>query len=97
MAKHKNQQSLSEALREFISAHNLQKGIDEVQVKEAWTRLMGQGVNHYTQNLVFREGTLYVGLSSSVLREELSLGNSKIIKMLNDDLGSEVIEKLVLR
>lgn len=97
MAKHKNQQSLSEALQEFISAHNLQKGIDEVKVKEAWERLMGQGVNHYTQSVVFRDETLYVGLSSSVLREELSLGNSKIIKMLNDDLGKEVIKKLVLR
>ena len=97
MAKHKNQQSMSEALQEFISAHKLQKGIDEVKVKDAWKRLMGQGVNQYTQSLRFREGILYVGLSSSVLREELSLGNSKIIKMLNEELGSKVIEKLVLR
>ena len=97
MAKHKNQQSLGEALQEFISVNKLQKGIDEVKVKEAWERLMGNGVNHYTQNIVLRGETLFVSLSSSVLREELGLGNSKIIKMLNDDLGREVIKKLILR
>ena len=97
MAKHKNQQSLGEALQEFITANKLQKGIDEVKVKEAWERLMGNGVNHYTQNIVLRGETLFVSLSSSVLREELGLGNSKIIEMLNEDLGREVIKKLVLR
>ncbi|MDX1315548.1 MAG: DUF721 domain-containing protein [Eudoraea sp.] len=97
MAKHKNQQSLGEALQEFISNNNLQGGIDEVNVREAWERVLGNGVNHYTKSVSLRNNTLYVNLSSSVLREELSLGTSRIIAMLNEDLGREVIEKLILR
>lgn len=97
MAKHKNQQSLEEALREFISENRLQKGIDQVEVRDAWERLMGNGVNHYTTEVTLRDSTLYVSLSSSVLREELSHGNSKIIALLNEDLGKELIQKLVLR
>ncbi len=97
MAKHKNQQSLEEALREFISENRLQKGIDQVEVRDAWERLMGNGVNHYTTDVTLRDTTLYVSLSSSVLREELSHGNSKIITLLNEDLGKELIQKLVLR
>jgi len=97
MAKHKNQQSLSEALKEFISRNNLQGGIDEVNVREAWERVLGNGVNHYTKSVTLRNDVLYVNLSSSVLREELSLGISRIIEMLNEDLGKEVIKKLILR
>ncbi len=97
MAKHKNQQSLGEALREFISTNNLQSGIDEVNVRESWERVLGNGVNHYTKSVTLRNEVLYVSLSSSVLREELSLGISRIIQMLNEDLGREVIQKLVLR
>ena len=41
--------------------------------------------------------TLYVKLSSSVLREELSYGKEKIIKMINEEMGKEVVTKLVLR
>ncbi|MDX1784359.1 MAG: DciA family protein, partial [Aequorivita vladivostokensis] len=41
--------------------------------------------------------TLYVQLSSSVLREELSYGKEKIVKLLNEELGKELIKKVVLR
>ncbi|MEP2969612.1 MAG: DUF721 domain-containing protein, partial [Nonlabens ulvanivorans] len=36
-------------------------------------------------------------LSSSVLREELLYGRTKIMENLNKHLGSNMIEKLVLR
>ena len=39
---------------------------------------------------------LYVYLDSSVLREELSLGKSKIIVMINEELGKDLVSKLVL-
>ena len=90
-------QSLRSVLRKFISKNKLQKGIDRVDAREAWKKLMGNGVNNYTTAVELRNETLFVSLSSSVLREELSLGKSKIISMLNDELGREVIKKIVLR
>jgi hypothetical protein len=41
--------------------------------------------------------TLFISLSSAVLREELSYGKSKIIQMMNEALGKELITKIVLR
>lgn len=58
---------------------------------------MGNGVNNYTTAIELRNDTLFVSLSSSVLREELSLGKSKIIKLLNEELGKDLITKIVLR
>ncbi len=98
MAKRRNENiPLSEALQEFIDANKLQKGIDKVDTREAWIKLMGNGVNNYTTAIELRHETLFISLSSSVLREELSLGKSKIIAMLNEEIGKEVITKLVLR
>jgi len=57
---------------------------------------MGQGVVNYTTSVRLRNKTLVVQLSSSVLREELSYGKEKIIKMLNEKLGEQVISKLML-
>ena len=34
---------------------------------------------------------------SAVLREELSYGRSKIIAMLNEEMGREVVKEVVLR
>lgn len=98
MAKRKNNNlNMGEALNEFIKANKLQKGMDKVNVREAWISLMGNGVNNYTTAVELHNDTLFVSLSSSVLREELSLGKSKIVTMLNEELGKELVKKLVLR
>lgn len=98
MAKRNNSHlPLREALNEFIKENKLQKGMDKVDAREAWTNLMGNGVNNYTTAVELKNETLYVSLSSSVLREELSLGKTKIISMINEELGRELIKKLVLR
>ena len=97
MVRKKDNISIGEALKEFISTNKLQKGIDKVLVKEAWVSLMGNGVNNYTTAVDLRNSTLFVSLSSSVLREELSHGKSKIIALLNEELGREVVTKIVLR
>ncbi|AWG21776.1 RNA-binding protein [Flavobacterium faecale] len=98
MAKRLNNQStVGDVLKRIIEGNKLQPGMDQINVREAWGNLMGNGVNSYTQNVALRNSTLYVELTSSVLREELSLGKSKIIKMINDELGREVITNVVLR
>lgn len=98
MAKRENTNlSLGDALQEFIKKNKLGKGMDKVNAREAWKKLMGNGVNNYTTAIELRNETLFISLSSSVLREELSYGKSKIITMLNEELGKELIKKLVLR
>lgn len=98
MARRNNQNlSISDALKAFVETNKLEKGLDKVNVADAWARLMGNGVNNYTTALSLDRDVLYVRLSSSVLREELSYGKQKIVNMLNEDLGKEIIKKLVLR
>ena len=98
MAKRNNENiSISDALKEFVETNKLEKGLNKVNVADAWAKLMGNGVNNYTNTVNLERDTLYVQLSSSVLREELSYGKAKIIDMLNEELGKEIIKKLVLR
>ncbi|QFZ55255.1 DUF721 domain-containing protein [Oceanihabitans sp. IOP_32] len=97
MAKRNNEHiSISEALQEFVETNKLEKGLDKVNVVEAW-KLLGNGVNKYTISVNLERETLYVQLSSSVLREELSYGKQKIIDMINEALGKDIVKKLILR
>ncbi len=98
MAKRNNEHiSITDALKEFVETNKLEKGLNKVNVADAWANLMGNGVNNYTTAVNLEHNTLYIQLSSSVLREELSYGKEKIIKMLNEELGKEIIKKLILR
>ena len=98
MAKRINNQSIvGDILNQIIKTNKLESGLDQVSVIDAWKSLMGNGVNNYTRNVALRNNTLYVELTSSVLREELSYGKDKIIKMINEELGKEVVKDVVLR
>jgi hypothetical protein len=57
---------------------------------------MGQGVTVHTTSVKLQNKTLVIQLNSSVLREELSYGKDKIIKMMNEEIGEEIISKLIL-
>ncbi|MFD0861336.1 DUF721 domain-containing protein [Sungkyunkwania multivorans] len=98
MAKrHTQNQSLGEVLKQFVQEHHLEKGLDKIEVRDAWVKLMGTGVNNYTSDIILKDTTLLVRLSSSVLREELSYGKHKIIDMMNEELGKELVKELILR
>lgn len=92
-----NESSISDVLKEFIQVNKLEQGMDKIDVEKAWISLMGNGVNNYTQDVILKGTTLYVKLTSAVLREELSYGKQKIIDMLNEELKKEVVKELVLR
>ncbi len=92
-----NESSISDVLKQFIVVNKLENGMDKIDVEQAWKNLMGNGVNSYTQEVVLKGSTLYVKLTSAVLREELSYGKEKIIKMINEELRKDVITAVVLR
>ena len=98
MAKRKREEStISDVLKDFITVNHLQTGLDKISVKDAWENVMGKPIVKYTTNIVLERDVVFVQLSSSVLREELSYGKEKIIKMLNEELGKDLITKIVLR
>lgn len=98
MAKRFNEEnSIADVLKQFIVQNKLESGIDVVNVREAWQNVMGNGVNNYTTEIQLKGSTLYVALSSAVLREELSYGKDKIIKMINEGVQKELVTHIVLR
>jgi hypothetical protein len=97
MAKRDGENTIGDVVKNFIETNKLQKGLDKISVKEAWFSVLGNAVDKYTTDVQLDRDTLFVQLSSSVLREELSYGKEKIILLLNKELGKDLIKKLILR
>ena len=95
--RHKDNQKIGDVLTSFVQNSKLEKGLNNVRVERAWRERMGNGVQKYTNSLKLHKGTLYVSLSSSVLRQELSYGKDKIIAIINEELGKELVAKLILK
>ena len=97
MAKRENDSfSVKDLMQSFIKENNLSKGMRKLKVEETWREMMGPGVIAHTSSVKLQNKTLIIQLTSSVLREELSYGKDKIIKMMNEKIGETVISKLML-
>lgn len=96
--RRKNEEmKLGDLLKSFVDENKLDKGLNQVKIRDVWNNQMGPAIEKYTTGLKLKNNTLFVQLSSSVLREELSYGKEKIIRNLNEEMGQELVSKLVLR
>lgn len=96
MSNDYNTQSIKDLMQQVLKKNKLEKGMQELDVTEAWKQVMGNGVWTYTSSLKLRNGSLIVYLKSAALREELSYGKEKIILMLNQHLKEEIVKKVQL-
>lgn len=92
-----NTEKLSELIRGYVRDNNLEQKLTEVDIISSWTELLGKTVASYTRELRIRNGTLFVKVSSPVVRNELLMMKEEIRKRLNGRAGKEIISQIVFR
>lgn len=93
-----NDRKISEVLGEFIQKNKRIQIHHELKlIQDAWKSEMGNMINGYTTNFFIKHGRLEISLSSAPLRAELSMSKPKLIKLLNEKIGSEIIKEIVLK
>ena len=91
-----NNNEIKNLLNIFLKKNNLEKGLLDLEVKRAWHELMENGVSNYTTDVSLKNKTLYIKLSSPALKEELSYGKEKLIKLINERFKKKIVQKIVL-
>lgn len=94
----RNTESLGEVLRQFFEENQFfKKKFAESRVISGWSKLFGASINAYTTNIYLKNGTLFVHLSSSVLRAELMMSKEQLIRNLNQHAGMDVVNEIIFR
>ena len=91
-----NNNEIKNLLEKFLKKNNLEKGLLDLEVKRAWHELMENGVSNYTTGVRLKNKTLYIKLSSPALKEELSYGKEKLMKLINERFKKKIVQKIVL-
>lgn len=92
-----NTEKLSDLIRGYVQENKLEKKLTEVDLISSWEELLGKTVARYTQDLRITNSTLFVKLSSPVVRNELLMMKEEIRKRLNERAGKEIISQIVFR
>ncbi|MBN2742831.1 uncharacterized protein DUF721 [Breznakibacter xylanolyticus] len=96
--RRKNVQNIRDVIQEIIGADTrLSSGLLEARVVQNWAQVLGPSVARATRRVYLYEGKLFVELNSSVVRNELMMLRDRIVKSLNQSVGSDVVKEIVLR
>ncbi|MBQ0121125.1 MAG: DUF721 domain-containing protein [Bacteroidales bacterium] len=88
-------QQIGDIINGYLKQENLDLALDEHRASALWPEIVGQGVNRYTMRRWVKDGVMHVQLSSAPLRNELMLNRSRIVALVNEALGREVIHDIV--
>ncbi len=87
--------TLKAAIDEMLRTYELKNKYSETYLVAFWEKLVGRSIASRTGRLYVKEGTLYVEIISAPLRQELVLAKTKLIELLNREMGEEVVREVV--
>jgi predicted nucleic acid-binding Zn ribbon protein len=86
---------LKDGIKALLKAYRLQGKLNEVVVVASWERVMGKAVAMKTQEVYVSQGKLFVRLSSAPLKHELFMAKTRVLEIINAEVGEEVIKEVV--
>jgi predicted nucleic acid-binding Zn ribbon protein len=92
-----NTQNIKEVIEELLKELHIDGKLKEISIINSWEEVLGKKIARSTSKLFVKNKVLFVYLTSPVVRNELMMLKSGIIKALNDKAGSNVIEDIVFR
>ena len=92
-----NEQSLKSVISEFFKVSRLSGKLAEQKIIDGWEKIMGKMIAKHTKQISISNKKLFLQLDSAPLKQELFYSREKIIKMLNEEAGEDVIQEIVFR
>ena len=86
---------LKDGIKALLKAYRLQGKLNEVVVVASWERVMGRAVALKTQEVFISKGKLFVRLTSAPLKHELFMAKSRVLEIINAEVGEEVVSEVV--
>lgn len=88
-------QPLKDEIKALLKAYRIQGKMNEVFIVASWEKIMGKAIALKTKELYFKDNKLFVQLTSAPLKHELIMSKTKVIELINTEVGETVIEEVV--
>ena len=92
-----NANNIGDIIRKLMRSPKLAEKMNELDALDVWKELIGDSLQKFVVSAKIYKGNLYVKLSSSVLRDELSYKKSELKEQINQKLGREIVKEIILK
>lgn len=93
----RNGEPLKQVIEDWLASHPKARKVKETRILHLWGEFLGTFVKNRTESIYLNRNTLHVKLNSAVLRNELTFAKTKIMKEINDQMGENVIDDIILK
>ena len=90
-------QSLGSAIKDYLKDRKFDSKIAEIEAVNLWESIIGPQIARATSSIYIKDGTLFIHLKSSIVRNELFMMRNDIIQAINQRIGKVVVKAIVLR
>ena len=91
-----NTRSISEVISGYVEAFRLKGKLSEVKLINSWSEIIGEKIAKRTLELKIQNRKLFVKIQSSIIRQELMMIRTELVKRLNAKAGESVIDEMIL-
>jgi len=95
--KRENYIKIDELLGRFVKESGLENGLQRTKVFKAWDEVVGLKFSRLTTNKFYKDKKLHCSFSSSVVRDQIFIRRIQIKDKINEVLGEELVDELILK
>ena len=88
---------LGDILREFFERPFVARKLAEGRLPELWADVAGAHIASLTHSFELKNGILYIGISSSVARQEIFFRRDELMTILNERSGHRIINAIIVK
>ena len=93
--KRNNTEKLGDVIMQLLRQEGLETPLNQYRLIDSWKDVVGPVIFIPSTNIYIKNQSLYVQLSSSVIRQELQMGREILIRNLNSRVGAQVITNII--
>jgi predicted nucleic acid-binding Zn ribbon protein len=86
---------LADAFQDLLKSYRLEETFQEKLLIASWPTLMGKTIADRTGNLYIKDKKLFVKITSGPLKKELQLNKSKVMALIESEVGKGVVEEII--
>ena len=88
---------VGEIIKDCLDDLKISRTLKEKRIVSQWGNMLGKTVASRTKQVYIKDRTLYVYLTSSVVRSELLMMRQTILDKMNEVAGEKIIDSVVIR
>ena len=96
-SRDKDGRKLQQVFETWLRVNGKLEEYAAARITSQWETIVGKAISRHTTAIYFSNKTMYLRISSSIVRSELLMLRSQLIDVINQKAGIELITDIVIQ